>query len=191
MCGVRALLILVAFSSVASADSWTEVGLARSQIDMGDGHTVQGYSVQFSPRFNLDKLFYAGAELDGGRISGDIATPQVFRVNGGEMAPTSAVTGEAYAIAALVGMRLRVGAVSAGGELVAGFHRAELRDANSLELASIESDTTMLQGRARLDLWVSPQLSLGGVVGMELDDPKEMTAGIMLGLHFAPYDGMR
>jgi hypothetical protein len=191
MSDVKAILILVACSSVASADSWTEVGLARSQVDMGDGHTVQGYSVQFSPRFNLNKAFYAGAELDGGRISGDIATPQVFRVNGGEMAPTSTVNGEAYAIAALVGMRLRAGVISGGGELVAGFHRAELRDARSLELATVESDTPMLQGRARLDLWVSPQLSVGGVVGVELDDPKDMMAGLMVGLHFEPYDGMR
>lgn len=191
MSDVKAILILVAVSSVASADSWTEVGLARTRVDMGEGHVVDGYTVQFSPRFNLNKLFYAGAELDGGRISGDIATPQVFRVNGGEMNPTSAVTGEAYAIGAVVGMRLRVGAVSGGGELLAGFHRADLRDASALELATVESDTTMLQGRARLDLWVSPQVSLGGVVGVELDDPKEMTAGIMLGLHVAPYDGMR
>jgi hypothetical protein len=49
----------------------------------------------------------------------------------------------------------------------------------------------MLEGRARLDVWVTPRLSLGGVVGIELDQPRDLSAGLMLGLHFAPYDGER
>lgn len=187
---VRALLILVACTSVAAADSWTEIGIVRSRVDMGEGHVVGGYAVRFSPRFNMRDGFYGGFELDGGRISGNIATPTAFRATGGEVGPTSAVNGEAYALAALLGLRLRVGVISGGAELAAGVHRAELRDANAIELATIDSTSKMFEGRARLDLWVTPQLSIGGVVGVELDQPTSMTAGLMLGLHFAAYDGM-
>jgi hypothetical protein len=183
--------MLVAFSGVASADSWTEIGLVQSHMDLGGGHEVGGYAVRFAPRVHFGSGFYGGVELDGGRINGDIATPASFRVNGGEMGPTSAVSGEAYAIAAVVGMRLRAGAFSGGGELAGGFHRADLRDASGLEVAWINGDQTMLEGRARLDLWVTSQLSIGGVVGVELDQPRDMTAGLMLGIHFAPYDGQR
>lgn len=188
---MKAILILVAISGVASADSWTEIGLVRSHMDMGGGHVVDGYAVRFAPRVQLRDAFYGGVELDGGRISGDIATPPVFRANGGEMGPTSAVTGEAYAIAAVFGMRVRAGRISGGGELAAGFHRADLRDANDLEVATIDSTSTMLEGRARLDLWLTPQLSIGGVAGVELDHPSDLSAGVMLGFHFAPYDGSR
>jgi hypothetical protein len=188
---MRALLILVACSSVASADTWTEVGLVRSRLDMGDGHVVDGYAVRFSPRVHLRHGFYGGLEFDGGRLSGDITTPAVFRVNGGETAPTTAVNGTTSAVAILVGTRVRTGSVSGGVELAAGFHRAELRDRMDYELAAIESTSTMLEGRARLDVWVTPRLSIGGVVGIELDQPRDLSAGLMLGLHFAPYDGER
>src|SRR5262249_35406269 len=141
---VRALLILVAFSSVASADSWTEVGLVRSHMDLGGGHEVDGYAVRFAPRVYFGDGFYGGVELDGGRINGDIATPPSFRTTGGEMGPTSAVSGEAYAIAAVVGLRLRAGAFSGGGELAGGFHRAELRDASGLEVVTMDGRSTML-----------------------------------------------
>ena len=77
-----------------------------------------------------------------------------------------------------------------GGELAPGFHRAELRDARGLELATAESDSTTIEGRARLDLWVTPRVTIGAVAGVELDHPSEMTAGLMLGLHVSDFDGM-
>jgi hypothetical protein len=49
----------------------------------------------------------------------------------------------------------------------------------------------MLEGRARLDLWLSPTFTVSGVAGVELDQPSDMSAAVMVGLHFAPYDGMR
>jgi hypothetical protein len=188
---VRAILFLVAFSSVASADSWTEVGLVRSRLDMGGGHEVDAYSVRFAPRVHLRDGFYGGLELDGGRISGDVGVPPAYRSTGTETGPTTAVNGEAYSIGALLGMRVRAGSISGGGELVAGFHRADLRDVNGLEVAWINGDETMIEGRARLDVWLTPTLTVGGVVGVELDQPRDLSAGLMLGVHFSPYDGQR
>jgi hypothetical protein len=183
--------MLMAFSGVASADSWTEVGLVRSHMDMGGGHEVDGYAVRFAPHVAFNNHFYGGVELDGGRINGDVGVPQSYRTTGGEMGPTAAVNGEAYAIAALFGMRVRAGSFSGGAELAGGFHRADLRDASGLEVAWINGDQTMIEGRARLDVWLTPSFTVSGVAGVELDQPSDLTAGLMIGLHFAPYDGMR
>jgi hypothetical protein len=184
------VLLLVCVPAIASADAWNELGLVRSQLDMGGGHVVDGYAVRFAPRVNVHDHIYLGAEMDGGRIDGSIATPTAFRSSGGETGPTTTVTGEAYAVRAVVGLRMRAGSISAGAELAGGFHRAELRDAKGLELATIESDTTLIEGRARIDLWITPRVTIGGVAGVELDQPSSMTAGLMLGLHFADFDAM-
>jgi hypothetical protein len=129
--------LLVAFSSVAAADSWTEVGLVRSRLDMGEGHVVDAYSVRFAPHVVFRDGLYAGVELDGGRIAGDVAVPPAYRSTGAETGPTTAVSGEAYSIGALFGMRVRAGSISGSGEVLAGFHRADLRDSDGLEVAWI------------------------------------------------------
>lgn len=179
-------------SATASADpfagdSWLEVGLLRAKIAMPDGHEVQGYAVSFSPRLPLGHHLYAGAELDRGDVSGSITTPAAFRQSGGEMAPTSDVIGNYTSIRMLLGVRARAGVVSAGGEVAAGFHREEFTSPLGVELGTVEATSTQLEARARIDLWITPQLSLGAVVGA--DDQRDMTAGLVLGLHFGRYDG--
>jgi hypothetical protein len=187
---MRALVVLlVAIPGVAAADAWNEFGIVHSQSDMGQGHVINGYVLRFAPRTNLSGPVFVGAELDGGRIGGDITTPATFRASG-ETNPTTAVEGDQYAVRAVLGLRMRVGSISGGGELAGGFHRADLHDSLGVELASVESTSTTFEGRARLDLWVTPRLTIGAVAGVELEEPRLMTAGIMLGLHAADFDAM-
>ena len=193
---MRALLLLLAVPGVAAADgfhptSWDEVGVVRTRISMGDGHAVDGFAVRFAPHVPLRHNLYLGAELDAGHLTGDIATPAVFRTTGGEMGPTSAVQGTFGAVRVVLGMRGRAGIISAGAELAAGFHRAELQDANGLEVAVVEATSTMIEGRGRLDLWLTPKLTIGGIAAVDLGQPRDVSAGLMLGFHFGDYDGMR
>ena len=189
--------ILVALPAVASADplraaSWDELGILRTQIDMDGGAVVQGEAIRFAPRVPISHNVYIGAELDTGTLSGRVPTTATFRTSsGGEMEPTAAVTGKFGAVRAVVGVRARFGFISAAGELAAGAHAADLRDAYGTQLDSVRSDSTVLEGRARVDLWVSPRFTVGGIAGVGIDDSRDVTAGIMLGYHFGNYDGMR
>jgi hypothetical protein len=204
---VRALLVAamlvpaVAFAGsleedLASAEplrvtSWDEIGILRTQIDMDSGAVVQGEAIRFAPRIPISHNVYIGAELDTGTLSGRIPTSAVLRTSGGEMEPTAAVSGKFGAVRAVVGVRARFGFVSAAGELAAGAHAADLRDAYGTQLDGVRSDSTVLEGRARVDLWVSPRFTVGGIAGVGIDDSRDVTAGIMLGYHFGNYDGMR
>lgn len=189
--------ILVALPAVVSADplhgaSWDELGILRTQIDMEGGAVVQGEAIRFAPRVPISHNVYIGAELDTGTLSGRIPSTATYRSgSGGEMEPTAAVTGKFGAVRAVIGVRARFGIISAAGEFAAGAHAADLADAYGTQLDSVRSDSTVLEGRARVDLWVSPRLTVGGIAGVGIDDSRDMTAGIMVGYHFGNYDGMR
>ena len=188
---LRALAIVAALSATASADtvtgdSWLELGLLRARIAMPDGHQVQGYAVSFSPRVPLYQHFYAGGEIDRGDVAGSITTPAAFRESGVPTGATTDVVGNYTSLRLLVGVRARTGIVSAGGELAAGFHREEFTDPLGQQLATVEANSTQVEARARVDLWLTPQISLGAVVGA--DDDRDLTAGLVLGLHIGHYD---
>jgi len=187
---MRALIILLlAAPSIASADAWTDVGIVRTETPMDGGRLVDGYALRFAPRVNLRGPFYVGAELDGGRLGGDVTTPAAYRTEG-VTTPTTDLEGEQYAVRAVAGLRMRIGSISGGGELAGGFHRAELRSPLGVELATIESTSTMIEGRARLDVWLTPRLTVGAVAGVELDEPSALSAGLMVGFHAADFDAM-
>jgi hypothetical protein len=187
---MRALVVLlVAIPSIASADAWIDSGILRTETPMDGGRLVDGFVLRFAPRTNLSGPFYVGGELDGGQLGGEVTTPAVYRAQGITNATTE-LEGEQYAVRAVVGVRLRIGIVSGGGELAGGFHRAELHTPLGIELATIESTSTMVEGRARLDLWLTPRLTVGAVAGVELDEPRALSAGLMLGFHAADFDAM-
>lgn len=191
MTRVRALLILVAMSATASADpfagdSWLELGAMRARIEMPGGHQVQGWALSFSPRLPLKHHLYAGTEIDRGDVAGSIMTPAAFRESGGEVGPTSDVVGNYTSLRLLLGVRARTGALSAGGELAAGFYREQFNDPLGQQLATVEANSTQLEARARMDLWITPHLSVGAMVGA--DDHQDLSAGLSLGLHIGPYD---
>jgi len=199
--------ILVALPAVVSAGSldadlaasepphitsWDELGVLRTQIDMDGGATVQGEAIRFGPRVPINRNVYIGAELDTGTLSGRIPTTATFRSSGGgEMEPTAAVSGKYGAVRAIIGVRARFGFLSAAGEFAAGAHAADLHDAYGTQLDGVRSDSTVIEGRARLDLWVTPRFTVGAIAGAGIDDSRDVTAGILVGYHFGNYDGMR
>jgi len=185
------MLLLAAMCATASADpavgdSWLELGAMRARIAMPDGHQVQGYALSFSPRVPIRRGLYAGAELDRGDIAGSITTPAAFRETGGEMGPTTDVVGKYLSVRVLLRVRARSGMITAGGEVAAGFHREQFNDPLGNQLATVEANSPQLEARARMDLWLTPQISLGAMVGA--DDHQDLSAGLILGLHIGHYD---
>jgi len=164
----------------------------RTQIDMEGGNLVQGVAVRFAPRISISNNVYIGGELDTGTLSGRVTNPTAYRTtgNGGEMQPGDPVTGKFGAVRAVVGVRARFGIISAAGEGAIGAHAADLQDQYLTEVDAVRSNTIFFEGRARVDLWVTPRVSVGAIAGVGLGDSHDTTAGIMFGYHFGNYDGM-
>jgi hypothetical protein len=196
--GMRALVLILAIApAVASAEpfhgsSWYEAGVVRSRIDTGDGHLAQGYAIRFSPRVAVHPHLYIGGELDAGSLDGQVATPpSAYRTTGGEMNPATAVTGKLGAVRFVVGTRARAGMISAGAELALGMRSAELEDQWGVQIGTVDSMAPTLEGRGRLDVWLTPQFTIGGIAGVDLSQSRDVTAGLMLGFHWGNYDGVR
>ncbi len=190
-------MLLVVAPTIASADpfhgsSWYEAGVVRTQIDTGGSNLVEGYAIRFSPRVAVHPHLYIGGELDAGSLDGQVAVPPAYRTtSGGEMTPSTNVQGKLGAVRFVVGTRARAGIISAGAELALGMQSTELEDAYGVQIGNVDSLSTILEGRGRLDLWLSPRFTIGGVAGVELSQTRNLTAGLMLGFHWDNYDGVR
>jgi hypothetical protein len=89
----------------------------------------------------------------------------------------------AYGVA---GLRNDLGALRLAAELVAG--RRWIR----YDLDGGTDPTRMVaEPRVRADLWLAPQVTLGGAVGATLGDDAVWMAGIYVGLHSQPYAATR
>jgi hypothetical protein len=124
----------------------------------------------------------------------------VYMESGAMLSPT--ITGTTNALA-VVGTRrfadqlfgpLAPHGVSAGAELAAGVHMTAI-EAESVKGDCVTIDRTIdanpvVEGRARVDLWFSPHLSLGVWTGADALT-RSPSGGILLSSHFRPFDGTR
>jgi hypothetical protein len=190
------VLLLALAPTVASADSfngssWYEAGVVRTHIDTGGPSLVEGYAIRFSPRVAVAPHIYIGGELDTGTLDGQVAAqPTAYRTTSGETTPMTAVSGRLGAVRFVAGARARAGMISAAAELALGIESTDLKDGNGVEVDA-SAMGTIFEGRGRLDLWLTPQLTIGGVAGIDMSQTKDVSAGLMFGWHWGDYDGMR
>jgi hypothetical protein len=84
--------------------------------------------------------------------------------------------------------------VSVGAEAAAGVHMTAI-EAESVKGACVTTDLTIdaapvVEGRARVDLWLSPHMSLGLWTGADALT-RSPSGGLLLSSHFRPFDGTR
>lgn len=87
----------------------------------------------------------------------------------------------------LVGRRARAGAFTAGGELAAGMLFASY-DGNQTPMDEMRY---LVELRARLDVWLAPQISLGVQSGIDVLDTESRSVALLVGYHLRAYDGTR
>jgi hypothetical protein len=88
----------------------------------------------------------------------------------------------------LIGVRDRIGIVSGGLELAPTLRRITA-STNSLNEA-FTTDGTTLELHARGDVWITPQINAGLMVGANTTSTHDLMAGLQVGFHFEPYDDM-
>ena len=79
-----------------------------------------------------------------------------------------------------VGLQHRLGPVLLGGELAGGAMARTYFD------NSFRGDA-MFEARGRVDIWLSPWATIGGVYGASLIDKQAWMAGVMIGFHTHTY----
>jgi len=208
---------VLGLASVASADSespalwrtsspsggvWVDAGVGVARVDPGNDSTYRGEYVRFAPQMSFHRNFYLGAELDVGKIDEVLnLSPNACRSSGGTTCPNSNgslidtpmdphANGSLAAAKALFGVRTLAGPISVGGELAAGIRHASLKSATGYDVL-VSEDAVTFEVHGHVDLWLTPKLTVGAMVGADLADTNNLSAGLEIGFHLVNFDRMR
>ena len=189
-------------AAAESGSSWYDFGLAWSQFSSGGANPglaggdreIATQSVRFGLGVRLASHVYLGGDADFGRIyNASAASPPVdgrSTAIGGTMAPpgTLPLHGNVGVARAIVGVFASAGRLTGGAELAPGFRLATYGSNDSFGNQS--QDELVVEGRGRLSVLLTPALTLGAVVGVDLRDHREVSAALSLGVHFGPHSGL-
>lgn len=163
-----------------------------------DGITYRSEYVRFAPQVAVGRNVYIGAGFDIGRIFDSYG-----QMNG--MLPTQCsghqgtchggsnlydnTTGTVVEPQAFVGVRDMVSIVSGGFELVPTWRwtSASVSWLNQ----SFTTRQLTLELHLRADVWITPHVTAGLTAGMDYDSFSNLTGGLQIGFHLAPYDLMK
>lgn len=115
-------------------------------------------------------------------------TPGSLECTGGSDAYDES-TGTIVEPQVFVGVRDRVGIVSGGFE-IAPTVRWTTATTNYLNQSFTTSQTT-IELHARADVWATPHVSAGLMVGADFNSLHDLEAGLQIGFHLEPYDAMQ
>jgi hypothetical protein len=187
-------LVIAPPAPPATSGMWLDFGVAATRVDPGDGQTYRGTYVRFAPQTTINRGFYVGAEIDIGSFdaSQPVAVDSAARGEGSSGTGMPISTGDSGGLAAaklVAGVRMMAGAFSGGVELAGGVRYATISSDNGMN--TFADDKGVLEARGRLDVWLTPHLTVGGLAGSDLARRDEVTFGLNLGFHFEPFDHTR
>jgi hypothetical protein len=148
-------------------------------VDPGSGNreAYNGQFARFATGATFRRNFYLGGEIDVGTFSGSTINPiTMSQVD---------ITGVMISPKVVVGVRAMTGIISGGAELAGGLMRTTLD-----HTLAFYDNRGLVEARARGDLWVSPYVSIGGMVSSAVTE-KYLTASLQLAFHFDRYDHSR
>jgi hypothetical protein len=139
--------------------------------------------------------FYVGAEIDIGSFDANepAAVNSAARGDGSSGTGVAMSTGNSGTLAAaklVAGLRMMAGSFSGGVELAGGMRYATISADNS-PMSMYTSGAGVFEARGRLDLWLSPHLTLGALAGTDLARRDEVMFGLDVGFHFEAFDHSR
>jgi hypothetical protein len=152
--------------------------------------TAAGVRMRFSIGFG--RTFYATPQLDLAPITGGPRLIADVSTHGGTSMTTASSDGFVSQYVMLAGLHRRFGAVSLAVELgpglrIASYAPGELPRGTPTALQG----WFVLQAQPAMDVWLTPNVSLGVQAGANLVDQSSVSAALVLGLHGTPYDMAR
>jgi hypothetical protein len=183
------------------ADSGTFIEVGTGVMNAArDGMTYRAKYLRFAPQISINRWLYVGAGFQIGDIYKSTGTldgmlPVVCSEGPGGRdcipVPSQAIDESKGTLTEgqlLIGIRERFDIVSGAVELAPTLRRVTA--STNTENEAFTTDATTLELHVRADLWATPHLNLGVMVGANSTSRKDVMAGLQLGLHFEAYDGM-
>ncbi|MFT3696513.1 MAG: hypothetical protein QM831_25455 [Kofleriaceae bacterium] len=167
---------------------FVDFGLGAERLSPGNGNTYSADFVRFAPQAMITRHFYLGAEVDFGNITGmkPHDSSSTSRTTDGSDQMSTVLSedhdGSIAAGKALFGFRATAGVFSGAVELAPTFRLTTLQ--HSATATSSSSDQAAVEAHGRLDFWLSPVVTVGAWVGVDLGSTDNIQAALQVGFHF-------
>lgn len=146
---------------------------------------IEATGVRVRELWGFGRVFYAGSEIDLAWFGDAHLVSDGRPVTSGSIAQMTAVVGVHHGLGPLLfGEELAPGAREVFGPPPA-MPQPPGKRAPPLDAAFV------LDLHEKIDLWLTPFVSLGVEGGVDLVNPRDVHLGVALGLHLAPFDNTR
>ena len=153
-----------------------------------NGLTYRAQYLRIAPGVSLNRYFYVGAAFQLGRIYSFYGTQDAALAGIAANTFTDEQDGSTLGGQVYVGVRDLVGIVSFGGELAPTVR--ETSAGLNYDYASDKTTVTTVEIHGRADVWATPNITAGVIVGMDVASIRDFQIGLAVGFHLEPYDAM-
>ena len=177
-------LFLLAIASPAGADTGAsfDFGYARSRVAVTDQTAIGGDFGRFAIRVWAGRYFHFGAECEEGALAGTTAIPSgaVARTTD---EPAGPLEGNTLGLKMFAGAHTNLGAFTFGGDLAGGVRDTWVSSDLGMDVAGRKGEP-LLELRSRLDVSLTPRMTLGAVASTDLLERRDVSIGAVFALRF-------
>ena len=196
--------LVLGAATIASADplpessyAWRKPNTSGVFVELGggwqrvspNGFTYRADYLRIAPQVSVNRYLYIGAAFEAGKIYSAYGMPDrsigatIFNDYTGEE-HGSLFAGEFFA-----GARDLIGDFfSVGGDI--GPILRETSAGENFKYSADKTFLTTIEIHARADVWATPHISAGIIVGMDVAGIRDFMSGLQVGFHLEPYDAM-
>ena len=172
-----------------SAGLLFEIGGGWERLHPPNGLTYRAEYLRIAPALSLNHFLYLGAAIQVGHIYSAYGTPDSAFASIPSNTFTDEGNGSTFAGQVFIGARDFIGIVAVGGELAPTVR--ETSAGVNFDYAADKSYVTTIEIHGRVDVWATPNISAGVMVGMDIASVRDFEAGLQFAFHVEPYDAMR
>jgi hypothetical protein len=178
-----------ATTSVMRDGTWTQYHVHAAP---GDGRALTAFGPRVRMLFGLGRTFYLAGQLDVAWVTGGPHLVADISARGTTTTMNAGLSGGVMQGAFAFGAHRRFGAITLAGELAPGARFATYSATGLPDTVRMAFQAgVVVVAQPKLDLWLTPNISLGLAAGFDLTHPGAVAAAIMLGGHLMPYDYAR
>ncbi len=187
---VAASVLVILASTSAYADDGKgasfDLGYVRSRVGVTDSTALDADQVRFGIRIGAGKHFHFGAEVDNGRITGEITqTRTIARTVGGEQQPgyIGPLGGNSLNLKAYAGLHAVHRSFMFGGDAALGVRDTWVESDLGMDVAGFKKQP-VIEMRARAEFFLSRAMTVGAVASTDMLDRRNVSLAAVFSLNF-------
>jgi hypothetical protein len=185
-----ASVLVILASTSAYADNGKgasfDFGYVRSRVGVTDNTALDADQLRFGIRIGTGKHFHFGAEVDNGRVTGEItSTRHLARTVGGEQQPgyVGPLGGNSLNLKAYAGVHTVRRSMMFGGDAALGVRDTWVESDLGMDVAGFKKQP-VVELRARAELFLTRSMTVGAVASTDMLDRRNVSLAAVFSMNF-------